>query len=84
MDYRKWHRLHRIIILVGAGIMFLGYFFLSNSIKTALCFVISGMFISIAGIIICVLNYRCPHCGGRLSAREKIPNYCPHCGKKLD
>ena len=45
-------------------------------------FALAGIGFGIAAVIV-ARGYRCPHCGGRLSVRNKL-RHCPHCGARLE
>lgn len=44
---------------------------------------ILGALIMVAGALYTSKFFKCPHCGGKLILRMKVPNFCPHCGEKL-
>lgn len=37
----------------------------------------------LGSVVYKVLTLKCPHCGGFLSAKYKLPQTCPACGKPI-
>lgn len=83
MNYRKAYKLTNTLVIAGVVVLFGLYLF--QEINWGFYLVGgSAVLLMAAGLIVCALYYRCPHCCGRLPGRGfGIPDYCPHCGKKL-
>lgn len=84
MNYRRANTLALVLCVIGVVIAIVLYSFQNVTTWFIVLTVLAGLCI-IAGVVVKLVFYRCPHCNGRLplkavSARE----FCPCCGKKLD
>lgn len=65
----------------GAVIAAVVTWFLPDGSKTGLLIVACTLFV--AGFVVTLLFYRCPHCKRNLPANGGFPDICPHCGEVL-
>ena len=76
------HKNARKIMWVFCGASFpfllLGVIGSQTMILTAI-----GVALIVAGGVIGLLFWRCPHCGMHLHSQDGNIQYCPHCGGKL-
>ena len=83
MNYKKSKKLSTTLLILALVVAFSLYFFKEPN---ALFYVLLVMSVALfmAGIIVQIIFYRCPHCRGGLPWRSFLGKYCQHCGKELD
>ena len=72
---------HQKLLVAGFFIMLSAIFFQNAAFYWFP--LVLGTLVMISGVMYAARYFKCPHCGTRLDARMKAPNYCPECGKKL-
>lgn len=77
MDYRKSEKLFSAACYLCIALVVVSTFLEIRWLSAA------GLGILVLGVLQMLLFYKCPHCGARLSLRDKKPAYCPECGEKL-
>ena len=76
MDLKTASKWIRILAVSGFVILSLG------CLIRLLAVVIIGILTAIAGIVVGVVYFRCPHCGKYPG--NTMGTYCPHCGNPLE
>ncbi len=83
-------RLTHLLFFGGLGLMVVSLMMNGKGVMPFFGVVIAGILglgCVIAGIIVCGLTVKCPHCGKFLNRSGKIPRsipkFCPMCGEKL-
>lgn len=84
MDYRKAGALGDVLVIASVVVVFMLYGFSEINVWFYLVLATS-ISLLIAGIVVKVAFYRCPHCHKWLPFRKLTPpDYCCSCGKKLE
>lgn len=79
MDYKKSYQISEITMAVFAATVVLALI-----LDFLWWLLVPGFLAACVGAVLFLKYCRCPHCGHRFSAREKLPSFCSQCGKKLD
>jgi hypothetical protein len=82
MNYRNVTVVSAVLIVLGLVTSVFLYLFKDVSVGFVLVAILEFLFI-VAGIVLKIIYYRCPHCQGMLPFRSLLPAYCPNCGKPL-
>lgn len=89
IDCRKGLNMARVLFYGGIGLVILSIAIGDMADSEAMMCVLGALGIigMAAGVAVCYLYVRCPHCGVSLMLGGRIPSslphYCPDCGEKL-
>ena len=85
MEYQKARITANILFAVAVVFLLSLYLFteskLFNTILPIMFILAFGAVI--AGAIILVKFYKCPHCHNRIRAWGRVPEHCPNCGEAI-
>ena len=83
MNYKKVKSVTFSMFLFAIALVFVMNF-LGNASPLYMPMGFAVILIIVIALIMKFKYYRCPHCRGLFSFKEKTPVYCPYCEKKLD
>ncbi len=75
IDHRNVHKLKRLLIGAGIGLVLLGFLWPPA--------MVAGGLLAVLAVVVVRLYWCCPHCGSGLPIRNGSIQYCPYCGKSL-